>query len=139
MRQLAGRVADIALATDGAGASMVAWTSYVNSAQPTVLSRRVSSTGVFGRTVKLGTGNLPAITVDPAGAGLVAWQSLATSAQMTRLYARQFSAATGRFRSQFKLTSDGDYVRVAESWAGKFAAIWQQSSVAWPIRARFGP
>ena len=140
VRQLASNVAGLALgtvftlATDGSGDSVVAWTS--NAARPTVLSRRVSRTGAFGRVVKLGGGQNPAITVDPAGAGVVAWQTLANT---TRLYARQFSAATGKFRSQVTLSPDGGYVRLAESWAGKFAAIWQQSSIAWPIRARFGP
>ncbi len=64
--------------------------------------------------------------------------SMPSSSQTTHLYARLFAATTGKFRSQFTLTPDGDYVRLAESWTGKFAAIWQQSSEAWPIRARFG-
>ena len=138
VRQLASKVADITLATDGTGDSVFAWTSYLNAARPTVLGRRVSRTGALGGVVKLGFGQLPAITVDPAGAGLVAWQSMPSSSQITRLYARPFAATTGKFRAQFTLSADGDHVRLAGSWAGKFAAIWQQSSAAWPIRARFG-
>lgn len=139
VRQLASKVADMALATDSTGDSVVAWTSYLNPARPTVLGRRVSRSGALSRVIKLGSGELPAITVDPAGAGLVAWQSMPSSSQTTRLFARSFAASTGKFRSQFTLTPDGGYVRLAESWAGKFAAIWQQSSEPWPIRARFGP
>jgi hypothetical protein len=140
VQQLAQKVSSSTLATDSTGDSIVAWSSYINSAQSAVFGRRVSRTGALGPVVKLGLGYLPAITVDPAGAGLVAWQSTPPdSGALTQVYARPFAAATGKFGSQFTLTPDGDYVRLAESWAGKFAAIWQQSSVAWPIRARFGP
>jgi hypothetical protein len=40
---------------------------------------------------------------------------------------------------KFTLVSDGDFVRLGESGTGKIAAIWQQSTEPWPIRARFGP
>jgi hypothetical protein len=56
----------------------------------------------------------------------------------------------GRLDPLLTLTPKGDAattVSVAMSptgealavWVGKFAAIWQQSSLPWPIRARFGP
>jgi hypothetical protein len=140
VRQLAGQVDGVALATDRAGDSVAVWDQYVSSVQAAVYGRRVRRTGSLGRVVKLGLGFVPAITVDPAGAGLIAWQSTpANTTGKTRVYAKRFSAATGKFGSRFVLTPDGDLARLASSWSGKFAAIWQQSTVAWPIRARFGP
>src|SRR5262249_23577722 len=79
------------------------------------------------------------------GAGLVAWQSTplplpgSTGNGLTHIHARRFAAASGTFGRKFTLTPDGDSVRLGESRTGKIAAIWQQSTPPWPIRARFGP
>ena len=142
VRQLAVNPDMVAMATDGAGDTLAAWNQYVTATQSAIFARRVSRTGVLGATVKLGLGYVPAITVDPAGAGLVAWQSTeinSTTSAVTQQYARPVNVATNTYTSQFTLTSDGNLVRLGESWDGKYAAIWQQSTPAWPIRARFGP
>lgn len=138
---LAQKDSDVALATDGAGDSIVTWSSYVTSTRSVVFARRVSRAGAIGRVVKLGRGYYPAITVDPAGAGLVGWQSSpanSTSAAVTHVFARQFTVRTGRMEPRFVLTKNGAYADLAESWAGKIAAIWVRSE-PWPIQARFGP
>lgn len=137
---------DVAVATDGRGDSIVAWTRYNSSTQSDVaFGRRVSLTGALGRVVRLGTGYAPVTSIDPAGAGLVAWQSTplplpgSTGNGLTHIHARRFAAASGTFGRKFTLTPDGDSVRLGESRTGKIAAIWQQSTPPWPIRARFGP
>ncbi len=139
-------VSHVAVATDGTGDSIVAWTRYNSSTQSEVaFGRRVSLTGVLGRVVTLGIGYAPVITIDPAGAGLVAWQSTplplpgSTGNGFTQIYARPFAAASGTFGRQFTLAPDGDFVCLGESRTGKIAATWQQSTLPWPIRARFGP
>jgi hypothetical protein len=141
LRQLAKNDVEVALATDGAGDSIVSWSSYVTATRSAVFARRVSRTGAVGRVVRLGRGYYPAITVDPAGAGLVDWQSVpvnSNTAPVSQVYARRFSVPTGRFAPQFTLTKNGSYAALGENWAGKFAAIWIRSE-PWPIQARFGP
>jgi hypothetical protein len=137
---------DVAVATGGRGASIVAWTHYNSSIQSDVaFGRRVSLTGVLGRVVRLGTGYAPVTSIDPAGAGMVAWQSTplplpgSTGNGLTHVHARRFSAAAGTFGRKFTLAPDGDSVRLGESRTEKIAAIWQQSTLPWPIHARFGP
>jgi hypothetical protein len=139
--QIAGQqVSGFAAATDSAGDSIAVWSKYVSSTQAAVYARRISRTGALGPVVRLGSGYLPTAAVDPSGTGLVTWQSTpANSNELTKVYARPLSAATGKFGSQFTLTPDGDWAQIAVGWSGRFAAIWQQSSVAWPIRGRFGP
>jgi hypothetical protein len=139
-------VSDVAVATDAVGDSIVAWTRYNSSTQTEVaFGRRVPLAGALGPVVWLGTGYAPQITIDPAGAGLVAWQSTplplpgSIGYGLTHIYARRFAAASGTFARQFTLTADGDSVRLGESKTGRIAAIWQQSTLPWPIRARFGP
>jgi hypothetical protein len=139
-------VSDVAVATDAVGDSIVAWTRYNRSTQSEVaFGRRVSLAGALGSVVRLGIGYAPAITIDPAGAGLVAWQSTplplpgSTGNGLTHIYARRFAVASGSFARQFTLTADGRSVHLGESKTGKIAAIWQQSTLPWPIRARFGP
>ncbi len=139
-------VSDVAVATDATGDSIVAWTRYDSSTQSEVaFGRRVSLAGALGPVVRLGIGYAPAITIDPAGAGLVAWQSTplplpgSTGNGLTHIYARRFAAASGTFGRLFTLTADGESARLGESRTGKIAAIWQQSTLPWPIRARFGP
>jgi hypothetical protein len=139
-------VSDVAVATDAVGDSIVAWTRYNSSTQTEVaFGRRVSLAGALGSVVWLGTGYAPQITIDPAGAGLVAWQSTplplpgSIGNGLTHIYARRFAAASGTFGRLVTLSADGDSVRLGESKTGKISAIWQQSTLPWPIRARFGP
>ncbi|MDR3032286.1 MAG: hypothetical protein LBV78_04130, partial [Kitasatospora sp.] len=139
-------VSGIALATDATGDSIVAWTRYNKSTQTeAVFGRRVSLGGALGSVVWLGTGYAPAMTINPAGAGLVAWQSTplplpgSAGSGLTHINARRFAAASGTFGRLMTLSADGRLVHLAESKTGKISAIWQQSTLPWPIRARFGP
>jgi hypothetical protein len=139
VRHIARQADGFALATDRAGTSVAVWDKYVSSAQAAVYERRITRTGAVRRVIRLGLGFVPAATVDPAGAGMIAWQSEPANAGVrTRIFGRRFSMATGKIGSRFAVTGDGDYVRLAATWSGRFAAIWQQSTPAWPIRARFG-
>jgi hypothetical protein len=119
-----------------AGDSMVVWSQ--GNSTPAVFGRGVSRTGSLGPLTRLGLGDQPAVTIDDVGHGLVVWQSLPDSNQVTKVYARPFSR-TGRFGLRTRLSSDGDSADAASSPSGHFSVIWDQSSIPWPIRARFGP
>jgi hypothetical protein len=55
------------------------------------------------------------------------------------VYGRSVTVSSGAFNGQLTLTSDGGLADAAVSPAGKLAVIWEQSSIPWPVQARFGP
>lgn len=136
---------DVAVATDQYGNSVLAWTNYAANQQSYVYGRRVSLTGKLSTVATLGTGFAPEAITDPAGTGMAAWQTKplplpgGIGGQLAQIYGRPFAAATGAFGPQVTLTANGDFFDLAESPAGKIAAIWQKSTSPWPARARFGP
>jgi hypothetical protein len=54
------------------------------------------------------------------------------------VYSRGVTVTSGAFNGQLTLTSNGEMADAAVSPTGKLAVIWEQSSIPWPVQARFG-
>jgi len=141
---------DGSLAVDGAGDAVVAWSSYLSDSASSVYGRHVSSAGNLGPVVRLGSGFAPAVVADPAGAGLVYWQSTAppgppgtvtsgNSGAPTTLYSRGVAVTSGAFSDLMTLSPNGETPDAAVSPTGRFAVVWEQSTIPWPVQARFSP
>jgi hypothetical protein len=134
-----------ALAADGTGDAVVTWDSALttvtvnNQPEAAVWGRRVSSSGVLGPSVHLGSGFLPRVAVDPAGAALVTWQSgQGGSPYPTSISGRRASATTGTFGPLLQFTGAGGYAIPAVDSAGEFGVIWVGGSIGSLVQARFG-
>jgi len=127
-----------AVASDFAGNSVAAWSQYGKSGQTLMFGRRISATGTLGPITHLGAGDAPAVTVDDHGDGLAVWQSPGPSTGPDKLYGRRISRSGG-FGPTILLSPNGRFTHAASTPGGRFAVIWQQSTIPWPVQARFGP
>jgi hypothetical protein len=128
-----------AVATDLEGDSMLVWTRWNAAAYQTeLLGRRLSRTGAFGTTTRLGFGDRPDLTLDDDGDGLVAWHAPGAPQDATQVRARTISRA-GSWGTAKTLSSDGSVTQADSSPTGRVAVVWQQRSYPYQIHAIFGP
>ena len=126
------------VASDIAGNSMAAWSQHGSTGQTLVFGRRIPATGTPGRITYLGVGDSPAVTVDDHGDGLAVWQSPGPYTVLNKLYGRKI-ARSGGFGPKILLSPNGRFAHAASTPWGHLAVIWQQSTIPWPVQARFGP